>query len=620
MPWFKNISDSVISIVYNGRKVKIERGAKVEGPPHFKLYKGLALADNSPLIAPIVPMNKLKPIVTTSSSNENNNQRIENTINYIKNYKVGELPSVGICILTKNHLDLIRDCCESIFQRVEYKNTKIYILDTGTNQKDVHEYYKTLVNRKFPVEFVNMNYFHFSKNYNEGIKKVNTDFVVIQNNDTVAINDYVSRLMKIAIIGKVGACGPRMLYKNGTIQHDGQIIYNSTGTFAHPGHVNLTAPGSTPTGRFNVDGVTAAGLFINTELFRKIGGFDENFKDIYQDVHFNIKLKSLGLTNVCDRDAQIYHYDNTSRKELWVDKSETGKMAQDSKYLYGNLLVRDNALKNSGVEKSIDFSIITLTNDKTQYLNFLEDLKAQKFHGSLEIVALPNFNNEYSSCAEALNIGKDVSSGKYCIYSHQDLKVPSNWLENINSHIRELDMAKIGFLGMAGVSKSSDSPTSNSEGATYLSDVANLGGGFETLANFFRRIVGKRIEVQTLDELCIIGRKNLQLRFDEKTFDHYHWYGADICLQALSVGLKNYAIDADCLHISDGISNFKKKEHQEKFIEGSLRLFNKWKAKFPHFRSTTTGFSVPLNEIQFLFTKALMDKYKIYMSHIIKPN
>lgn len=619
MPIFRNISGSIISIVHNGRKIKIEREEKIDGPPHFKLYKGLILDQDQPLLPPVVVVNRLKPIISQYGNSDTNLKRIDDTIKYITDYKVDSLPSVGICILTKNHLDLIRDCCESIFNNVNYKNTKIYIFDTGTTNQDVLDYYKTLENRKFPVSFVNMNYFHFSKNYNQGISAVDTDFIVIQNNDTVAINDYVSRLMKVVIVNTVGACGPRMLYKNGSIQHDGQIIFNPDGSFAHAGHVNLSAPGTTPTGRHSVDGITAAGLFINTNLFRKIGGFEENFKDIYQDVHFNIKLKSLNLVNICDRDAQIYHYDNTSRKELWQDKTESGKMMQDSKYLYGNLLIKDMNLKSAGFKKPIDFSIITLTHNKTQYLNFLNNLKTQKFTGSFEVIALPNFNNEYASCAEALNIGKDISSGKFCIFCHQDLEVPSNWLENIASHIRELDMSLVGFLGMAGASKPNDEPLSNSQGACYLSDIVNTRSGFESLANSYRRGLGKRVEVQTLDELCFISRKNIQLRFDEKAFDHYHWYGADICLHALSVGLKNYAIDAECLHLSDGVSNFKNVEHQHKFKEGSIRLFNKWKAKFSYFRTTTTSFSVPKNEIQFLFTSALMDRYKIFMPEFLTP-
>lgn len=619
MPLFKNISGAVISIVHNGRKIKIERGSQIEAPPHFKLYKGLVLVDSLPILPTTIPSSKLKTIVGVSLHREGNLQRIDTTYSFIKSYKTDNLPSIGVCILTKNHLDLIRDCCESIFVKVKYPNIKIYIFDTGTTQKDVLDYYETLKTKSIPVEFVNMNYFHFSKNYNEGISKVNTDYIVIQNNDTVAINDYVSKLMKVAVINKVGSCGPRMLYKNGTIQHDGQLIYNPDGTFTHAGHVNLGQAGSTPTGRFNVDGITGAGLFINTELFKKIGGFDENFKDIYQDVHFNIKLKSLGLVNICDRDSQIYHYDNTSRKELWTDKSEAGKMSQDSKYLYGNLLTRDVILKNSGISKTFDFSIITLINNKEQYLNFLTNLKNQKFTGSFEVVALPNFNNEYSSCSEALNIGKDVSSGTYCIYCHQDLEIPPNWLDSVSSHIRDLDMSKVGFLGMAGTSKSNDSSSSNSEGACYLSDVVDSGRGFESFANIYRRLLGKRVEVQTIDELCIIGRRNLSFRFDEATFNHYHWYGADICLQALSIGLKNYAIDAECLHISDGVGNFRKEIHRDKFVEGSIRLYNKWNAKFPYFRTTTTSFSQPKNEIQYLFTKALMDKYKIYMPEILKP-
>ena len=606
----------MISIVYNGRKIKIERGECIEGPPHFKLYKGLTL-DETVQPPEITFISKLKPLVSQGSlSNSDNIKKVDNVIEYIKNYKTSGLPSVGICILTKDHLGLIKDCCESILDKVHYPNVKLYIFDTGSTDKTVWDYYETLKNRRIPMKIIPMNYFHFSRNYNEGISGIDTDVVLILNNDTVAINDYVSKLMKIAIVNKVGTCGPRMLYKDGKIQHDGQIIFNDNGTFAHPGHVNLGALASnTPGGRHLVNGITGAGLFIRTDLYRKMGGFEESFKDIYQDVHFNIHMKALGYSAVCDRDAVILHYDNTSRQELWNDKNEAGKMAQDSKHLYSDILVKDKFLANAGIPHHIEFSIITLVNNKEQYLNFLNDIKNQTFKGTYEIIALPNFNNEYSSCAEALNIGKDIAAGKFCIYCHQDLRVPGYWLEHIHSHTKELDFSKTGFIGMSGASKPDDGPNSNGVGASYLTNPL----GNDTHANMFRKMLGKRCEVQTLDELCIIGKRDNRLRFDEITFNHYHWYGADICLQSLNSGLKNYAIDAECFHISDGLNNFAKEDHQKMFIEGAKKLFGKWKAKTPYFRTTTTGFSVPRNEIQILFASALTSKYGIAFPSVINP-
>ena len=48
---------------------------------------------------------------------------------------------------------------------------------------------------------------------------------------------------------------------------------------------------------------------------------------------------------------------------------------------------------------------------------------------------------------------------------------------------------------------------------------------------------GTIIPVQTVDEHCMIIRKNSKLKFDERTFDGFHCYGPDICLNALSKGI-----------------------------------------------------------------------------------
>ena len=55
------------------------------------------------------------------------------------------------------------------------------------------------------------------------------------------------------------------------------------------------------------------------------------------------------------------------------------------------------------------------------------------------------------------------------------------------------------------------------------------------------------VPVQTLDEIVLILRVSPGLRFDDN-LPHFHLYGTDICLRAQSVGRKNYAISAFCIH------------------------------------------------------------------------
>ncbi len=229
-------------------------------------------------------------------------------------------------------------------------------------------------------------------------------------------------------------------------------------------------------------------------------------------------------------------------------------------------------------------TIATLSNNERQYKDFLNDLSKQKTNSKIEILIAPNYANIYKSCSEALNILKFLSNGEFVNLCHQDLRCQPYWIQNILSHIRQLDSkkSKWGVLGMAGSSISTNPPSEYN--ALYLGD----GKSGRSFSNHFRQVYGIRKEVQCVDELALIVRKEDGIWFDEETFDHYHYYGADICLQHLYKGNINYAIDAECIHLSDGQSNLD--NHKKEYIDNSIKLYNKWKDKFSCWKTTTANF------------------------------
>jgi hypothetical protein len=251
--------------------------------------------------------------------------------------------------------------------------------------------------------------------------------------------------------------------------------------------------------------------------------------------------------------------------------------------------VKDKLMKNYFVRSSVDISIVTLTHNLGQYLDLIEDLKKQRTKASYEIVALPNYNREFSSCAEALNLGRELSDGNIVIMCHQDLRVPEGWVQGIHEHIKFFESKGIpwGVLGMAGCIKHSAGSTPDQDLCViYLSDKVPDG---RTYAQAYRQMVGPRKEVQTVDELCLIVPKNAPFKFDETMLDHFHWYGADICLDAMSKGYRNFAIDAECIHLSDGRSNLSG-GHAQKFMDDARKIWWKWSNRFPYFRTTTATF------------------------------
>jgi GT2 family glycosyltransferase len=507
--------------------------------------------------------------------------------------------------LSKDSYNLITDCIKSIEQHVKYPNTKIYIFDTGTSDRLVLEYYKQILNKcKFPIEIINVGSYNFSKNYNFGLKLVNTDYYLIQNNDTVALNDYVSKLMKICILDKIGACGPRMLYKNGNIQHDGQILYDhGKKAFTSPTHVNLgRTPVGIKTGKTAVDGITCAGMLIKSSRFWEVGGLPEIYHDIFQDVELNIKIRMGGYSIYCDRDAVIHHYDNTSRN-LEYENTEKLKL----KHFDYDLLYRRHNRELKYIEREkYKFSIVTLVNNEDQYNEFLNNIKEQDCNFNFEIIALPNFNNEYKSCAEALNIGIDLSESEYVMMCHQDIRFDKNWFSNIICSIKDLVLnnIKFGVLGMAG----SWYHNNNEGGVIFLNNNTES-----------KNDTRKYVDVQCLDELCLIIKNDSYIRFDETLFNHYHFYGADLCLNYISNGYRNLAINVPCTHLSDGFGNLTNISNLEKYIQCSYNLMNKWSKQFKQFRNQTAKFNSSESIIYYYVAEEL-NKRGISMKNSIFVN
>jgi len=251
--------------------------------------------------------------------------------------------------------------------------------------------------------------------------------------------------------------------------------------------------------------------------------------------------------------------------------------------------VKNKILNNYFTKKTVDISIVTLSHNVGQYYNLLEDLKNQRTKATFEVIAIPNYNKEFSSCAEALNYGRDISDGSVVILCHQDLRVPEGWVHGIMSHVSYFESKNIpwGVLGMAGCFKNSPASTPDQDICIiYLSDKVPDG---RTYAQAYRQMFGPRKEVQTVDELCLIVPKTAPFSFDETMLDHFHWYGADICMDALSKGYRNFAIDAECIHLSDGRSNLSG-GHAAKFVEDARKIWWKWSSRFPYFRTTTATF------------------------------
>lgn len=91
--------------------------------------------------------------------------------------------------------------------------------------------------------------------------------------------------------------------------------------------------------------------------------------------------------------------------------------------------------------------------------------------------------------------------------------------------------------------------------------------------------------MQTLDEMCLIAHSEVfrqGLSFDERF--RFHFYGADLCMQAYILGFDVMAMQLKCQHKSKTIHG----DVTSKDYLTALEMFSeKWK-RFSPVRTTTT--------------------------------
>lgn len=90
-------------------------------------------------------------------------------------------------------------------------------------------------------------------------------------------------------------------------------------------------------------------------------------------------------------------------------------------------------------------------------------------------------------------------------------------------------------------------------------------------------------QVQTLDELCLMTFRR-DLVFDESF--SFHYYGADICMQAEKMGLKNFLLGVPVTHLSGGAENVR--ADPEGFKKQAEHFSDKWRHR--QVWTTTTKF------------------------------
>ncbi len=228
---------------------------------------------------------------------------------------------ISIIIPTRDRLDVLKPCLESVFEKTVATRFNVVLVDNGTTDPEVLTYYHALT-QAYPVRLIDRpGAFNFSWLCNEGAKVASGQILVFLNNDTMVKSPYwLIRLASLAALPRIGAVGPRLLYADGTIQHEGVVV----GMGGLAGHLyrklrpDEPAPGAMLFPGFGVQrevsAVTGACLAVARSKFDHVGGFNaEDLPVDLNDIDFCLRLGECGFTNLIVPNIELFHYESQSR-------------------------------------------------------------------------------------------------------------------------------------------------------------------------------------------------------------------------------------------------------------------------------------------------------------------
>lgn len=247
-------------------------------------------------------------------------------------YPLTRQPLVSILIPTRDHIELIKPCIETLLKNTDYPNYEILILNNDSRDEKVLAYFEELAkNPKIRI----VDYpqpFNFSAMCNLGAHEARGEFLLLLNNDTEAIHpEWLSEMVRHGLRPEVGVVGARLLFPNNTVQHAG-VVVGLDGIAGHPfSNDSIDSPGYMGRAQLvqNYSAVTGACMLVRKDLYLSLGGMDEiDLKILYNDIDFCLRVRERKLLVVWTPFASLIHKTSASIEEPQNAPSTSAQRAQ----------------------------------------------------------------------------------------------------------------------------------------------------------------------------------------------------------------------------------------------------------------------------------------------------
>ena len=189
------------------------------------------------------------------------------------------------------------------------KNTTIdyelIIIDNGSWIKDSKDYITQLRSEGATIVDWGRKYCP-SKALNKATLVATGEFLLFLDNDTIAQRGFIEGMLECF---RTEGCGASSL----------RLVQPKTGQFTTGMDYDYRlgfGPSMTGEGIVEKGAISGSCMMIPTTLFREVGGFDEGYSFLWQDVDICCKLRSKGYASMCNTKVHIFHIGGVTRRYL----------------------------------------------------------------------------------------------------------------------------------------------------------------------------------------------------------------------------------------------------------------------------------------------------------------
>ncbi len=217
------------------------------------------------------------------------------------------MKKVSIIIPTYNNLSYTKKCLKAIREKTKKDLYEMIVVDNASTDGTQ----SFLKDQKDITYILNKQNNNFSGACNQGAHIAKNEVLLFLNNDTEVHDNWLIPIINVLKKEKmIGAVGAKLLFPNGTIQHAGVAIFDSK----VPEHIYRLSPANKKyvNKKRTFQAVSAACIAIPKKVFDLVGGFDEYYKNGYEDMDLCLKIGKAGYKIIYEPKSVVTHHESIS--------------------------------------------------------------------------------------------------------------------------------------------------------------------------------------------------------------------------------------------------------------------------------------------------------------------